>query len=93
MPIIDPGSKSFNFFFELLINTSFELFLFKKQFVFKPLVSKDGKSLSACTAISIFFSRSSSSIFLENNPFPPISLSLMSISVSPFVVIFFMITS
>ena len=43
-----------------------------------PFVSIAGISLSACTAISILSSKSSFSIFFENNPFPPTSDNLLS---------------
>ena len=73
----------------LLIKIYLGSLLFKKQFVIRPLVSYDGISFNAWTAISIFSSKSSSSIVLENNPLPPVSESLTSWIMSPVVVIFF----
>ena len=71
-------SSSCNFLFFKLIRISLGSFLFKKQSVFKPFVSIAGISFKACTAISIFFSISSFSIFVENNPLPPKSDNLLS---------------
>ena len=76
VPIIESAFNSINFLLSFVISISSGEFLFKKQFVIRPAVSSEGISFKACTAISIFLSINSSSIFFENNPFPPISESL-----------------
>ena len=87
VPITDFKFNSLSFFLSAVIKISLGSFLSKKVSVLRPFDSIAGKSFNAWTAISIFLLKSSFSILLENNPFPPTSDSLVSWTWSPFVII------